>query len=285
LAAPVIEIEVELASSDRPNRALKLLGIDPIEETSLRGPQSFAASGGEFALRLLAEPGTILVGASLAAELALAEDSPLQLRSGESTTQVTIAGTHGGADASAAATIITDLSTAQMISGLPGISRIDLRLTEAQATELGASPPGGTALVPAGNENSELQAMTRAFTTNLLALGLLALVVGMFLIYSTISFAIVQRRRALATVRALGLQRRELVACLLTEATVIGGIGTLLGLALGQILASGLLELVLRTMDDLYFRRTLATVPQPAGGFVEGLALGAIATFKGAQMP
>jgi ABC-type lipoprotein release transport system permease subunit len=54
----------------------------------------------------------------------------------------------------------------------------------------------------------------------------------------------------LATVRALGLQRRELVACLLTEATVIGGIGTLLGHALGQIISSGQLEQVLRTMDD-----------------------------------
>ena len=64
-------------------------------------------------------------------------------------------------------------------------------------------PPAGTVLLRAGAEDETLTQLTRAFNTNLTALGLLALVVGMFLIYSTISFTIIQRWRSIAVLRAL----------------------------------------------------------------------------------
>ena len=53
--------------------------------------------------------------------------------------------------------------------------------------------------------------MTQAFTTNLRAMSLLALLVGVFLIYSAVSFAVLQRRRTLAVLRALGATRAELL--------------------------------------------------------------------------
>ena len=46
--------------------------------------------------------------------------------------------------------------------------------------------------------------MTRAFRLNLQALSLLGLLCGAFLIYNTMTFAVVQRRQLMATLRALG---------------------------------------------------------------------------------
>ena len=112
----------------------------------------------------------------------------------------------------------------------------------------------------AGSENRELAQMTRAFSTNLTALGLLALVVGMFLIYATIAFAIVQRRPVIGMLRAIGVGRRRLLGGFLIEALGIGLVGTLLGLALGHLLATGLVGLVLRTIGDLYFSASLGSV-------------------------
>jgi putative ABC transport system permease protein len=263
VAAPIIELEVEVETPNGLTRSLSLLGVDPIQEAELRGARALSRGSGEFALRLLSEPGTVLLSEAMAAELELGADAELTIDGGDSRRSVTVVGTHAGIDQSAATTIITDLSTAQALNGgAAGISRIDVALSEAEAAELAANPPAGTVLVEAGSEYAELKAMSDAFTTNLTALGLLALVVGMFLIYSTISFAIIQRRKAF-----------------------VGGAGTVLGLVLGDLLASGLLDLVLRTMDDLYFRQTLASAPIPVRIFGEGLALGTAATLCSALPP
>ena len=60
--------------------------------------------------------------------------------------------------------------------------------------------------------------MTRAFRVNLLALSLLALVVGAFLIYSTMSFLVVRRHTTIATLRTIGVSRRQLFWAVLQEA-------------------------------------------------------------------
>ncbi len=81
--------------------------------------------------------------------------------------------------------------------------------------------------------------MTRAFRTNLTALSLLALVVGMFLIYNTMTFSVVQRRGLLGRLRALGVTRGELFALVLGEAALLGAVGTAAGAAAGHSAGTG----------------------------------------------
>jgi hypothetical protein len=54
--------------------------------------------------------------------------------------------------------------------------------------------------------------LIRAFQLNLTALGLLALLVGTFLIDNTICFSVLRRRSQLGTLRAIGVTRSEIVA-------------------------------------------------------------------------
>ena len=75
--------------------------------------------------------------------------------------------------------------------------------------------------------------MIRAFQRNLTALSLLALVVGMFLVYNTMTFSVVQRRPLIGTLRALGVTRAEVFALVMGEALAIGALGTAAGLLLG----------------------------------------------------
>jgi putative ABC transport system permease protein len=84
------------------------------------------------------------------------------------------------------------------------------------------NPPAGTVLIPVEADDSSFNALAAAFRTNLTALGLLALIVGMFLIYSTMSFTVVQRRFTLGVLRALGLTQRAMVAYVLVEALALG---------------------------------------------------------------
>src|SRR5205807_7058816 len=113
--------------------------------------------------------------------------------------------------------------------------------------------PAGADLVAAGAGAGATARMILAFQWNLAALSLLALVVGMFLIYQTMTFSVVQRRPLIGSLRALGVTRGEIFALVMSEALVIGIAGTLVGVGLGFGMAQGLLRLVTRTINDLYF--------------------------------
>lgn len=94
------------------------------------------------------------------------------------------------------------------------------------------------------------------------------------LIYNAISFSVVQRRALLGLLRALGVSRRELFIGILGEALLLGLAGTLLGGLLGLRLGSGLVHLVTRTINDLYYVLSVREFFLDPGSLAKGAALG-----------
>src|SRR6202012_1896287 len=114
---------------------------------------------------------------------------------------------------------------------------------------------------------------------------LLALLVSTLLIYGAISFAVVQRRRTIGILRALGATRRDVLVIVLTEATVLGVVGAGLGLLLGFVIGHGLVQLVSRTINDLYFVVAVNETVLPARSVVKALLAGLGAALAGALLP
>jgi putative ABC transport system permease protein len=106
-----------------------------------------------------------------------------------------------------------------------------------------------------------------------------ALFVGGFLILNSFNMTVLQRMRELGMLRTLGASRRMATASVLTEALVIGAVGTLLGLALGLGLASGLISLM-RGMDV-----PVGTLDVSAGAAVTAAFIGIVVTLLGAFWP
>src|SRR4029450_5310354 len=77
----------------------------------------------------------------------------------------------------------------------------------------------------------------------LLTFGGIALFVGAFVIFNTLSITVAQRTRELGTLRNLGASRRQVLRSLTPEAAVIGVTASLVGLGLGFGLARGLTAL------------------------------------------
>lgn len=285
-AAPIVETPVRIGGNGGPRRTL--LGVDPIKEAGFRDYSGFVPGRGADFTRLITEPGTVMVPDALAEEFSLETGSSVDIWLDGRLVPLEVVGTVRSVAASAETEppLVTDISTAQqLVDGAGSLSRIDLALSPGQARRLGEDPPPGTILVAAAGQADALTEMTRAFRTNLTALGLLALVVGMFLIYSTMAFSIVQRRPVIGVLRALGVDRRQLLGSVLAEAIALGAVGSVIGLVLGAMLARGLVDMVLRTIGDLYFGNAVSAADPSNWIYARGAVLGLGATLVAALGP
>ena len=276
--APVLDRRLRLASGEQ----VRLLGVDLFLEAALR-PELFevpAAGGGARSrfLALLGREPAALVERGLAASIGLVPGSSLATTRGP----VRVAGLF--AHPAGEPLVVLDIGHAQRLVGAPGVlDRVDLVLGD----EAGFRQRWGEGfLVQSGGERSRtMAAMLGAFRVNLLALSLLALLVGVFLVYNTAMFAVASRRHDAGVLRSLGAGRGEIAAAFCAEILLLGAVGGALGGALGYVLARLLTGAVGGTISALYF--FLRPAP-PAWSWsvpAAGAALGCLAGLLGGLVP
>ena len=296
LSAPVVESYVLAEELDA--QPMQLLGIDPFAEAPFRsylGTGGAGAGTADYLATMLVRPNSILLSTVVAERYGLALGDEIQVRVGPGAEALEIVGLLEPSDdlsrRALDGLLITDIATAQELLGRVGkLDRIDLIIADDAA---GATALAGiAALMPPSARVDEAAAragtvneMTEAFRLNLTALSLLALVVGVFLIYNTVTFSVIQRRPVLGSLRALGMTRREIFMIILLEAGVLGLIGALLGIALGVVLGRGAVQLVTQTVNDLFFVVAVREVQIPAWTLVKGGVIGLLAALIGAAAP
>jgi putative ABC transport system permease protein len=276
--APLIEATVRLPEHDKGR--VRLMGVDPIAEAPLRGYWDENEQESGNLTRLIARADTALVSSAAATRLRLSANDRLPIEYAGRGTVLEVIGLldPAGSDPALAGTelVVVDIATAQEVLGMIGrLSRVDLVLDdERQVEQVRALIGPGVELITAQTRTESLTEMTDAFHTNLTALSLLALLVGMFLIYNSLTFLVVQRRVQIGVLRALGVRRRQLAVMVLSEALVLGGIGTAVGLILGVVLAQGLLGLVTQTINDLYYSLSISGLALDFASLAKGALLG-----------
>ncbi|MCX4593646.1 FtsX-like permease family protein [Streptomyces sp. NBC_01549] len=109
----------------------------------------------------------------------------------------------------------------------------------------------------------------------------IAVLVGVFLIVNTFSMLIAQRTRELGLLRALGADRRQVRRSVLTEALLLGLVGSTLGLAAGIGLALGLIRLMSAFGMNLKSTEMAIGWPTPVTSYVVGVGV----TFVAAYLP
>jgi putative ABC transport system permease protein len=105
---------------------------------------------------------------------------------------------------------------------------------------LPASAAVKTGAEQAQASSKEIKDFTKFIQYFLLAFGAIALFVGAFVIFNTLSITVAQRTREFATLRTLGASRRQVLRSVLLEGFVIGLAASVAGLFLGLGLAKGL---------------------------------------------
>ena len=291
--APVIEAHVTLEKNEK-RETLTLLGLDPFAERTFREYAWFNnlqnPEGEGVLIPMLTERNTVLLDAGTANRLGLGRDDEAVLVTGGRSIPVRIAGVLAdstpGSSQSPDSLLLADIATAQEVIGMPGrINRIDAVLGDGDSgakSRLEALLPDGAALLPSATRTRSLKQMTGAFHTNLTALSLLALLVGMYLIYNTMTFMVMQRRPLLGRLRALGATRRQLGAIIAMEALLVGLAATIAGLLLGIALAHGLLQVVNRTINEVYDLLTDSSLTLSNLSLLKGALLGIAGTLLAA---
>jgi len=319
--APLI---LEYATSPQiEDRVFQLIGVDPFSEQDFRDYLPSGASGSFTRLmQLINQPDTVMIPYALVEEFGLgtcpvpdpstSSDCSLELSTNGSSRLVQVVGFLGKDHNNRASgtdwgtlkdLILADIATAQEITGRIGrLDRIDLILPEAcmnlrdtlsvpgelscpEAARIQSRLPPEAAIVSVQDQAGSIQEMTAAFHLNLTALSLLALIVGMFLIYNTMTFSVLQRRSVFGILRTLGATRREIFSLVLVEACFIGILGALAGVMLGILLGQMTVRLVTQTINDLYFLVSVRGVQVPWSSLVKGLLLGVFATIVSAAPP
>ena len=291
-AAPVVEGFARAPAY--PGRTFQVLGIDPLADAPFRAYTGGVGSDLDLSL-FITRPQTGLMARPTAETLGLALGDTLALSVGGVEQALTLIGLLEPDDERSAQAmdnlLVVDVAAAQALFDTPGrLSRIDLLITDdeqgaASLARLEAALPEEAEIVRSAARTRTVEQMTRAFNLNLTALSLLALVVGMFLIYNTMTFSVVQRRSMVGRLRALGVTRREVFGLVLGEALLIGVVGTAVGILLGMVLGQGLVQLVTQTINDLYYVLRVRTLDLAPWTLAKGAALGLGATLLATLPP
>jgi len=252
--SPRMEDYAVLADSQR---TLPLIGLDLIGEGSRyivsESPDNSVPAPAQDWQRDLADPQSVWVSSSLNKH----PGEQLSLLINDHIYNCTVRGVYPDSSGSENA-ILMDIAGAQHVLNRFGrLDRVLIKLPqsaeiEESQKELKRVLPAGVEIRPQGTGTEENRKMLAAFRWNLRLLSYIALVVGAFLIYNTISVSVVRRRAEIGIVRSVGASRADVLVAFLGEATCLGIAGALLGLPLGRIMASGAVRLMALTVESLY---------------------------------
>ena len=301
--SPVIEGDAVLAGqapAARRGGLLRVLGVDILRDQPFRdyrlldlSQQGREPTSQEF-LELLIDPRSVIVTEKLARRLGLQVGDPVALTLGDANRRFTIRGLlrdEGPARALDGNLVLMDIAAAQWALGRLGrVDRVDVRLSDpgsiaAAERAIGARLPGGLTAQRPARRGAQVEKMLAAFHLNLTALSYVALLVGLFLVYNTVSVSVITRRTEIGTLRALGVTRGRVLALFLGEAVVLAMVGTAIGVALGRVLAWGAVSLTSTTVNALYVTSAAAPPALDASHVILAVLVGLPLSLVAAAIP
>lgn len=261
--SPLLEGRLRFAGAEP--LSVQLLGIEPLSLPHGSEVGGRPADGLDIA-SFLGSPGQAWIAADTLQRLGLREGEQALTADGQRLPPLQVQ------EQLAPGVMVVDIGQAQRLLQAPGqLSRLLLPAdfaTRALPGELQAV----LQLQPAA-DGDDLQRLTESFHLNLTALGLLAFIVGLFIVHAAIGLALEQRRGLLRTLRACGVSLAGLLGALAVELGLFALLGGLAGVASGYGLASLLLADVAASLRGLYGAEVAGQLSLAPQWWLAGLAI------------
>ena len=288
-ATPVVEGLVTLA--DHPGEYLRILGIDPLtngtfENSKIDAPDRESSKGDAW----FSDPAAVAVTSQFAEAHHLSRGDALRIKVNGREARLVLRFILRQRDGESQFAIM-DLGWAQELLQLQGkLTKVLFRVNDPanpgpvrdQIQRL--LPPD--VLVQAPEERSrQVEQMLAGFQLNLTALSMVSLLVGVFLIYNTVTASVVRRRSELGILRTLGASRQRIRFLFFGEAALYGVLGSTFGCAGGVLLANWLVHVVSKTVTNLYILVNIEHLYLPVWQIPWVFLLGVVAAILGAVVP
>jgi putative ABC transport system permease protein len=283
VAAPLIQAPTTIPG-ESPEPIL-IFGVDFMSDAMLRLYEVSGASDPAAVVRTAFRGDGILVSRRLAArrDLAVGSRLPVNAKDGPRDLEVTgLLEDVGPARVFGGGFAVVRIGTAQRLFRSPGVyDRIEIAgPTRGQVEE--ALPE--CAVEPAGRIRSVvIDAINRL--ESFVAIGVIALLVGIFIVYNAVAISVVERSKLIGTLRALGTTSRQIQTLLFAEWLAIGLLGSVAGVIVGIALARGLVRFAADTINSLMLVIDVQEIPVDPTIAATGLALGIVASLVAAWFP
>jgi len=292
-AVPVIETNASLAAGSE--RSFVVLGVDVLQDNNVRDYSvTDESSDIPDPLLFLAKPDSILLTREMAKRENIAIDQKIQVQTVQGLRIFTVRGLlepDGPAKALGGDIAIMDIYAAQLAFGKETrIDRIDVSILRGESLDMmkgriqAALPEGYNIDTPAGRSRQIENLMTR-FRKSMDLISFMALFVGMYLIYNTVSISVVQRRREIGILRALGATRGQIIRLFLAETMALSLLASLLGIGLGLFFAKLSVGAVAQTVSSMYGRAQVTDLEYSWLGMFKNVCIGVLASIVAAAFP
>jgi putative ABC transport system permease protein len=292
-AVPVIETNASLVQGSE--RSFVVLGVDVLQDANIRS-YSVTDESADIPdpLLFLARPDSILLTREMAKREGIGIDQKIRVQTVQGLKTFTVRGLlepDGPAKAIGGDIAIMDIYAAQMAFGKDQrIDRIDVSIVRGETIDAmkariqAALPQGYTIDTPAGRTRQIENLMAR-FRNSMDFIGFMALFVGMYLIYNTVSISVVQRRKEIGILRALGATRGEVVGLFLAETGALALIASSIGIGLGILFAKLSISAVAQTVSSMYGRSEVSELAYSWAGMLKNVCIGIGASVSAAVLP
>lgn len=289
-ATPIVEGFVSFP--DFRGEYLQILGIDIFTNAPFRTFETANFDATEFDVqRWLGPPGTIAVAEEFVRQHHLKQGDKLRARVNGVDRELEIGFLIRKDEAFDPHFAAMDIGWAQELLGRRGaLSTIQLKLVdpgqrEAIVARLREILPKDVRVAAPERRTEEVDKLLGGFQLNLTMMSLVSLLVGMFLIYNTVTASVVRRQHEIGILRSLGVTRGEIRSLFLAEATVLGAIGSFLGLLSGVVLAEVLVRAVSATISSLYVLVSVRDLTLRPSAFVIAWLIGVGSVIASAFFP
>ncbi len=292
-AVPVIETTARLA--DGKERPLLILGVDALQDHQVRS-YSLRDESADIPdpLLFLAKPDSILLTSAMAEQEGVKLDQQIRLQTVQGIKTLTVRGLlnpEGLAKAAGGDIAVMDVYAAQLAFGKKGkFDRIDVSFLAGETFDvmkerIQAVLTEGYRVDTPAVRTKQVEIMTARFRKSISLVSLLAVFVGMYLIYNAVSITVVQRRREIGILRALGATRRQIIGLFLGEAFAVSAVGSLLGIGLGFLFAKLSVGAVAQNISDLYMRASVTDLNMSSRDLLVDAGIGILASMIAAVFP
>src|SRR5688572_4405089 len=240
-----------------------ILGVDMTGDRSLR--EYDLESGDEAViddpLVFLAQPDSIIVTNEFAERNNLRVGDRLRLSTMVGDKAFTVRGImrSGGLTSAFGGNLaVMDIYAAQQVFGRGRrFDRIDVKLREGLVVEDGQASIQnalgvGFDVEPPASRGQQLESTLAVYSISMNVSSVFALFIGMFIIYNSFAIAVTQRRSEIGILRALGAPRRQIRNLFLIESAASGLVGSIAGIALGIVMARGMVGTISNMLEGIY---------------------------------